>query len=99
MRPIFSWHGVCVTIVFTMFAQKGSSSPGPADFDIIIQDGTVYDGSGVEPRQADVVIRGDRIVGVGDLKAAKAKAVIDAQGLAAARGQIHMLSWCTVRLT
>src|SRR3989440_839655 len=98
MRPIFFWLGVCVTIVFTMFAQKGSSSPGPADFDIIIKDGTVYDGSGAEPKQADVVIRGDRIVGIGDFKAAKAKAVIDAQGLAVAPGFINMLSWSTVSL-
>ena len=98
MRPIFFWLGVCVTIVFTMFAQKGSSSPGPADFDIIIKDGTVYDGSGVEPKQADVAIRGDRIVGIGDFKAAKAKAVIDAQGLAVAPGFINMLSWSTVSL-
>src|SRR5438132_6227403 len=98
MRPIFSWHGVCVTIVFTMFAQKGSSSPGPADFDIIIKDGTFSDGFGVEPNQADVAIRGDRIVGIGDFKAAKAKAVIDAQGLAVAPGFINMLSWSTVSL-
>jgi len=98
MRPIFFWLGVCVTIVFTMFAQKGSSLPGPADFDIIIKDGTVYDGSGAEPKQADVVIRGDRIVGIGDFKAAKAKAVIDAQGLAVAPGFINMLSWSTVSL-
>src|SRR5213082_2692619 len=98
MRPIFFWLGVCVTIVFTMFAQKGSSSPGPADFDIIIKDGTVYDGSGVEPKQADVAIRGDRIVGIGDFNAAKAKAVIDAQGLAVAPGFINMLSWSTVSL-
>src|SRR5256884_1788142 len=98
MRSIFFWLGVCVTIVFTMFAQKGSSSPGPADFDIIIKDGTVYDGSGAEPKQADVAIRGDRIVGIGDFKAAKAKAVIDAQGLAVAPGFINVLSWSTVSL-
>src|SRR5437667_7719292 len=93
MRPIFFWLGVCVTIVFTMFAQKGSSSPGPADFDIIIKDGTVYDGSGAEPKQADVAIRGDRIVGMGDFKSAKAKTTIDAKGLAVAPGFINMLSW------
>src|SRR5436305_1202999 len=98
MRRISFWLGVFVTIVFTMFARKGSSSPGPADFDIIIKDGTVYDGSGVEPKQADVAIRGDRIVGIGDFKAAKAKAVIDAQGLAVAPGFINMLSWSTVSL-
>src|SRR6184192_494728 len=98
MRPIFFWLGVCVTIVFTMFARKGSSSPGPTDFDIIIKGGTVYDGSGAEPKQADVAIRGDRIVGIGDFKTAKAKLVIDAQGFAVAPGFINMLSWSTVSL-
>src|SRR5213596_1697425 len=90
--------GVFFTIVVEALAQNRSPSPGPADFDIIIKDGTVYDGSGAEPKQADVVIRGDRIVGIGDFKAAKAKAVIDAKGLAVAPGFINMLSWSTVSL-
>ena len=98
MRRIFFGFGVFVTIVFTMFAQERSSSPGPADFDVIIKDGTVYDGTGAEPKQADVAIRGDRIVGIGDFKAAKAKTVIDAKGLAVAPGFINMLSWSTVSL-
>src|SRR5207248_6118112 len=55
--------------------------------------GTVYDGSGPEGRAADVAIRGDRIVGVGDLPKASAKNTIDAHGLAVAPGFINMLSW------
>src|SRR6266542_2699238 len=98
MRRIFSWLGVFVTMVFTMFAQDRSSSPRPADFDVIIKDGTVYDGTGAEPKHADVGIRGDRIAGVGDFRAAKAKTVIDATGLAVAPGFINMLSWSTVSL-
>src|SRR5438093_13646121 len=35
---------------------------------------------------------------MGDFKSAKAKAVIDAQGLAVAPGFINMLSWSTVSL-
>jgi N-acyl-D-amino-acid deacylase len=68
------------------------------DFDVIIRNGTVYDGSGAEPKQADVAIRGDRIAGIGDFKATEAKAVIDAKGLAVAPGFINMLSWSTVSL-
>src|SRR5213595_566740 len=93
MRRIFFWLGVFVTIVGTMFSQERSTSPGPADLDVIIKGGTVYDGSGAEPKQADVAIRGDRIVGIGDFKTAKAKLVIDAQGFAVAPGFINMLSW------
>jgi N-acyl-D-amino-acid deacylase len=81
-----------------MFAQGRSPSPGSLDFDVIIKDGTVYDGTGAEPKQADVAIRGDRIAGVGDFKTAKGNTIIDAKGLAVASGFINMLSWSTVSL-
>src|SRR5438034_10956366 len=85
--------GVFFTIVVEALAQNRSPSPSAADFDIIIKGGTVYDGTGAEPKHVDVAIRGDRIAGVGDFKTAKAKAVIDATGLAVAPGFINMLSW------
>ena len=75
------------------------SSPAPSkEFDVIIRNGTVYDGSGGEGRQADVAMRGDRIAGVGDFKNATAKVTIDARGLAVAPGFINMLSWSTESL-
>jgi N-acyl-D-amino-acid deacylase len=75
------------------------SSPPPAqEFDVVIKNGTVYDGSGGEGRLADVALRGDRIAGVGDFKDARAKVVIDAHGLAVAPGFINMLSWSTESL-
>jgi len=84
-------------MALTMFGQDRSSAPA-ADFDVIIKDGTVYDGTGAEPKQADVAIRGDRIVGIGDFKTAKAKTIIDAKGLAVAPGFINMLSWSVASL-
>src|SRR5439155_21684996 len=69
-----------------------------ANFDVITRNGTVYDGTDAEPRQADVAIRGDRIAGIGDFKSAKANMVIDAKGLAVAPGFINMLSWSTESL-
>src|SRR6267378_136397 len=69
------------------------------NFDVIIRNGTVYDGTGAQPRQADVAIRGDRIAGIGPAVAgAKANTVIDAKGLAVAPGFINMLSWSTESL-
>ena len=73
-------------------------SPVPQEFDAIIRNGTVYDGSGGEGRQADVALRGDRIAGVGNFKSATAKVTIDARGLAVAPGFINMLSWSTESL-
>ena len=77
---------------------EGASPAPPQEFDIIIRNGTVYDGSGGEGRKADVALRGDRIAGVGDLKGAKAKVTINARGLAVAPGFINMLSWSTESL-
>jgi N-acyl-D-amino-acid deacylase len=61
-------------------------------FDIIIRNGTVYDGSGRSPVKADVGIKGDRIVAVGNLSRATAPTIVDAKGLAVAPGFINMLS-------
>jgi N-acyl-D-aspartate/D-glutamate deacylase len=66
---------------------------GSGAFDVIIKGGTVYDGTGGEPRQADVAINGDRIINVGDLGDSQAKMTVDASGLAVAPGFINMLSW------
>src|SRR5215472_14916957 len=98
MKRNLFWLGAFLTIVFTMFAQQPSPSLAEVSFDVIIRNGTVYDGTGAEPRQADVAIRGDRIAGVGDFKSAKANKVIDAKGLAVAPGFINMLSWSTESL-
>src|SRR5712691_9547553 len=88
-RAVFA---VFLTILLPAFGQE------PPNFDVIIKGGTVYDGTGAEPRHVDVAIRGDRIAGVGDFKNAKAKTIIDAKGLAVAPGFINMLSWSTESL-
>ena len=68
----------------------GQTSTAP--FDVLIKGGTVYDGTGRAPRRADVAIKGDRIVAVGDLAKALARSVVDARGLAVTPGFINMLS-------
>jgi N-acyl-D-amino-acid deacylase len=98
MRRNFLWLAAFLTIVFTMFAKPPSSSTPEGNFDVIIRNGTVYDGTGAEPRKADIAIRADRIAGIGDFKSAKANTVIDAKGLVVAPGFINMLSWSTESL-
>ena len=68
------------------------------DFDAIIKNGAIYDGSGGAPFNADVGIKADRIAAVGDLSRASAGNVIEARGLAVAPGFINMLSWSTASL-
>jgi N-acyl-D-aspartate/D-glutamate deacylase len=75
-----------------------SSAFAATDFDVIIKNGTVYDGTGDPGKRVDVAIRGDRIARIGDLKNAEAKTVVDAHGLAVAPGFINMLSWSTESL-
>ncbi|MDB6025930.1 MAG: N-acyl-D-amino-acid deacylase [Verrucomicrobiales bacterium] len=69
-----------------------------AEPDVIIRGGTIYDGSGKPAFVADVAMKGDRIVEIGDLKKAHAKTEIDAKGLAVAPGFINMLSWAGMKL-
>jgi len=61
-------------------------------FDVIIKGGTVYDGTGRAPVRADVAIKGDRIVAIGNLSRAAAPTIVDAKGLAVAPGFINMLA-------
>ncbi len=67
-------------------------------YDVIIRNGTLYDGSGTPPVKGDVAIRGDRIAAIGNLKNASGKTEIDAKGLAVTPGFINMLSWATESL-
>src|SRR5438046_4649392 len=86
---------LCALSLFAFILTRGTGqSPSPVpEFDTVIKNGTVYDGSGSEGRLADVAIRGNRVAGVGELQNARAKNVIDARGLAVAPGFINMLSW------
>jgi N-acyl-D-amino-acid deacylase len=61
-------------------------------YDVILKNGTVYDGTGRKPQVADVAITGDKIVAVGKLKNAQAKLIVEATGFAVAPGFINMLS-------
>ncbi|HXE75563.1 MAG TPA: D-aminoacylase [Candidatus Xenobia bacterium] len=60
-------------------------------FDLLITGGRLVDGSGNPWVQADIGIRGDRIVARGKLAGHPAKRVIDARGLIVAPGFIDML--------
>jgi len=90
-----TWLGY---LFFTVIVVGGQIAAADAPFDVIIKGGTVYDGTGGEGHVADVAIRGDLIVGVGDFASAVPKKTIDARGLAVAPGFINMLSWSTESL-
>lgn len=58
--------------------------------ELIIRGGTVIDGTGGEPRQADVAVDGDRITTIGDLAEATAEREIDATGKCVTPGFVDL---------
>lgn len=60
------------------------------EFDIVILNGTVYDGSGEKPYTADIGIIGDQIAEIGHLSRSASKRKVEAKGLAVAPGFIDM---------
>jgi N-acyl-D-amino-acid deacylase len=81
----------CVAIAMT------ACSPA-TEYDIIIRNGAIYDGSGGDPMIGDVAIKGDTLAAIGPLENAIARLEIDAEGLAVAPGFINMLSWANESL-
>ena len=78
--------------LFMLALLAGFTSCAPS-YDVIIRNGNVYDGSGLPAYQADLGIKENKIVTVGNLSKEKAKKEIDATGFAVSPGFINMLSW------
>jgi N-acyl-D-amino-acid deacylase len=80
--------------IITIFFGCGNQT----EYDVIIRNGIIYDGSGGASFKADLALNADTIAAIGDLSSAKAKVEIDADGLAVSPGFINVLSWATVSL-
>ncbi len=86
----------CARLTFALCVALVLAACGETErYDLIIRNGTVYDGLGSPAEAADVAINGDRIAAIGDLSGARADEEIDATGLAVSPGFINMLSWAT----
>jgi N-acyl-D-amino-acid deacylase len=80
-------------IILTSAVLAALAAPGARaqqQVDVLVRGGTLVDGTGSAPRRADVGVRGDRIVFVGDAGASRVTATrtIDAAGLIVAPGFI-----------
>ena len=66
--------------------------------DLVIRGGTVVDGTGAAPREADVVIEGDRVTAIGTYDG-PAREVIDAKGLLVTPGFVDIHTHLDAQIT
>src|SRR5256886_5720781 len=83
-----------VIVPFVLLSPRATA----ANYDLVIRNGTIYDGSGAAPFSGAVAISGDTIAAISKLTDARGKTEIDARGLAVAPGFINMLSWANESL-
>jgi N-acyl-D-aspartate/D-glutamate deacylase len=68
-----------------------------ADYDYVLRNGLVVDGTGAPPYRGDVAIKGDRIAAVGAVDG-HGREELDVHGQAITPGFVNMLSWATESL-
>ena len=65
-------------------------------YDFIIRNGSIYDGSGTTPFTGDLAIQGQYIAKIGNLGPARGRQELDAAGLAVSPGFINVMSWAPI---
>jgi N-acyl-D-amino-acid deacylase len=76
-------------LLFVTFALLAVSIGRAADFDLLIQNAQIADGTGAPRAKGSIAVKGDRIVSIGHVKGS-AQTVIDARGRVAAPGFIDV---------
>ncbi len=85
-------------IIFLFIILAASGCRSNVEFDVLIRNGLICDGTGSPAFIADLGINKDTIAVIGKLKKAKGTIEIDARNLAVAPGFINMLSWANESL-
>ena len=67
-------------------------------YDLVLQNGLIYDGDGGTPYLGDVAINADTIAAIGDANTLQGQKVVPINGMAVAPGFINMLSWANESL-
>ncbi len=77
---------------FAALALTGHCLADAPKYDVVIRNGTIYDGTGGKSFVGDVAIKNDTVAAVGKISG-KGRNEIDATGMAVSPGFINMLSW------
>ncbi|MDX6444101.1 MAG: N-acyl-D-amino-acid deacylase [Blastocatellia bacterium] len=86
-----TWIALALLALFLVPSLPLASTAAAPEYDLIIRNGRVVDGSGRPGFIADVAIKGDHIARIGNLGGAQARRIIDAKGRVVAPGFIDML--------
>lgn len=92
-------HFVLVLLSIALLASRAPALAQQSDYEILIRDGQVIDGTGSPATETDVGIRSGKIAAVGDLSGASADQTIDASGLVVAPGFIDVHTHVAYALT
>lgn len=87
-----------VAILFLLAAvllPPASTMSAAENYDIILRGGLVIDGTGARGYQSDIAVRNGYIVGIGNLRDARANTELDVSGLVVAPGFINLHSHAT----
>lgn len=84
---------LCIlSVLLPLFILCGSG--GTDDFDILIKNGTIVDGTGENRFKADVGITGNSLTAIGDLNGKTAAKILNAEGSVVSPGFIDMHTHC-----
>jgi N-acyl-D-amino-acid deacylase len=85
-------------LCFLLLAALAGGVQAAERVDLLIRNGTIYDGRGGAPVRGNVAVRDGRVVAMGTLSDYSATREVNANGLAVAPGFINTLSWATESL-
>lgn len=92
LRLILGWMAISVLVIAAVAPTSDAKPADITSFDTVLEGGSVWKGWGSSPLVADIGIRGDRIVAIGDLSGSDAKQRIAVDGLAVVPGFIDIHS-------
>jgi N-acyl-D-aspartate/D-glutamate deacylase len=92
------WIVIFITLAVLLLSFVMCQKKGAQDFDILITNGMIVDGSGNNAYEGDIGIIGDTIVEIGDLAGKTAIKTIDAEELVVSPGFIDIHTHCAEAL-
>lgn len=90
MKKAVRWFAI-IGVVAAFIPISIAQLQGQSEYDLLIRNGRIVDGTGAPWYRADVAIRDGRIAAIGRLAEARATRTIDATGLVVAPGFIDMM--------